>query len=266
MNALERILAYKREEVEVTKSVRPLSEIRKKIADLPETRGFTDKLSSVEQTGDNALICELKRKSPSAGDINLEANYDEVAKEYMEGGAASLSVLTDYPSFGGSLSDLETVAKAVSLPLLRKEFLIDEYQVFESRLHCADAILVIMTISSDQRALELIQVAESVDLDVLVEVHDEQELERALNLPAQLIGINNRDLKKMRTDLSATETLAPKIPSDRHVVSESGIKHPSDIRRLRAVGVKRFLIGESLMGKNDRVARVRTLRKSSSEI
>lgn len=260
MNSLERIVAYKSEEVEISKSERPLSDMRRKIADLPETRGFSDRLTSVEQTGDNALICELKRKSPSAGNINIGADYTQVAKEYLQGGAACLSVLTDFPSFGGSLTDLETVAEAVHLPLLRKEFLIDPYQVFESRLHCADAILVIMAVTSDQLALELIEVAKSLDLDVLVEVHDDEELERALNLPAKLIGINNRDLKKMRTDLSTTETLSPKIPSDRDIVSESGIKYSSDIRRLRAMGVKRFLIGESLMVCQDRVTAVNELK------
>ena len=213
----------------------------------------------IAESGDNALICELKRKSPSAGDINPNANYGQVVQDYYNGGAACLSVLTDYPSFGGSLADLKTVASSVPLPLLRKEFLIDPYQVYESRVHRADAILVIMAITGDELALELVELAHSIGLDVLVEIHDEDDLQRALKLPCNLIGVNNRNLKKMQTDLSNTEKLAPLVPSDRQIVSESGIRQPSDVRRLRSAGVMRFLIGESLMVSGDRVASVREL-------
>ena len=264
MNALNRIVEYKREEVDSAKAKYPLFEICKKIEDLPLPRGFAERLSSIERTGENALICELKRKSPSAGNINISAEYTKIAREYEEGGAACLSILTDFPSFGGSLADMKTVAESVSLPLLRKEFLIDPYQVFESRLHFADAILVIMAVVSDAMATELIESASFVGLDVLLEVHDVEELERALKLPAKLIGINNRDLKKMRTDLSTTERLAPFILSKRQIVAESGIKEPADICRLRSVGVRRFLIGESLMASRDRVAKVKCLRSETS--
>lgn len=260
MNALDHIVEYKLEEVEVAKSKRPLIDICKAVDDLPPSRGFANQLNFVEESGQNALICEFKRKSPSAGNINIGADCKTISLEYERGGAACMSILTDNPSFGGSLDDIGSIRETISLPLLRKDFLVDPYQVYESRAGGADAILVIMAITKDPLALEFVEIARSIGLDVLVEVHNEQELERALKLPNELLGINNRDLKKMQTDLTTTENLSPLVPSHLQIVAESGIKNAADIHRLRRVGVRRFLIGESLMVSGDRVDNIRKLK------
>lgn len=252
--ALDRIIAYKRDEVAALKCERTASSLLAGIDPSDHPRGFEAALTKAVQSGENALICEMKRKSPSAGDILPGANPADIASEYEAGGAACLSVLTDGPSFGGSLEDFRAIRARVALPMLRKDFMIDTIQIIEARACGADAILVILSCTDDALALDLVQTASDLGMDALIETHDANEIERALKLPCKLIGINNRDLKRMVTELSTTEQLAHMVPADRHLISESGISEEDDIRQLRAVGARRFLIGESLMKRADRQA------------
>ena len=249
--ALDRIIDYKRDEVASLKQQSGFSAIDAKARTAGPVRGFAAALDKVAASDQNALICELKRKSPSAGEILPGANPVGIAKEYEDGGAACLSVLTDGPSFGGSLEDFAAIRRAVSIPMLRKDFMIDPIQVAEARAWGADCILVIMASLEDTQAGELTAAAMDYGMDVLVETHNEAELERALRLPSPLIGVNNRDLKRMVTDLSTTERLAPLVPADRQLVAESGISTPEHITRLRKAGARRFLIGESLMKRGE---------------
>ncbi len=258
--ALDRILEYKADEVRLLKTERSFASLQDQAASQPAPRGFTAALSAVAEANQNALICEIKRKSPSAGEILPWANAADIARDYERGGAACLSVLTDGPSFGGTLTDFAAIRAAVALPMLRKDFMIDPLQILESRAHGADCILVILSAVDDTCAAELTQTAIDLGMDVLVETHDEAELERALRLPSPLVGVNNRDLKRMVTDLGTSERLAPQMPADRHLISESGIADPAHIRRLRTFGIRRFLIGESLMKREDRSAFTSTLR------
>ena len=265
MNALTPILEYKREEVAALKASVSFSELDRRARDQEAPRGFSRRLTEIASTGENALICELKRKSPSAGEILLGADPVEIANEYEAGGAACLSILTDGPSFGGALSDLRAIREAVSLPLLRKDFMLDPLQVLEARANGADAILVIMAAVGDNLARDLCETANALGMDALIEVHNQLELERAMPLPSHLIGINNRDLTQMTTDLSVTEVLSERIPADKHLISESGVKTASDITRLRTVGARRFLIGESLMLTSNRSAMVSLLRLAGTD-
>lgn len=258
--ALDRIIAYKRDEVAALKRDHTLQEFLDRAGAQAPARGFAARLSQISETGENALICEMKRKSPSAGEILPGADPSEIAAQYERGGAACLSVLTDGPSFGGSLEDFAAIRKAVALPMLRKDFMIDLIQVAEARAHGADAILVILSCTDDALALDLTQAAMDLGMDALIETHDADEIERALALPSPLIGINNRDLKIMQTDLATSETLSTLIPSDRDFISESGIREPVDISRLRKIGARRYLIGESLMKREDREQHVEALR------
>lgn len=258
-NALTPIIAYKHEEVSALKALVSMEELKDRAAAQPAPRGFAKALTATAARGENALICELKRKSPSAGEILPGADPVDIAREYETGGATCLSILTDGPSFGGSLADLEAIRKAVSMPLLRKDFMVDPIQVIEARAHGADAILIIMAALTDEHAAIFEDTAHALGMDALIEVHNEDELERALKLKSPLLGINNRDLTRMVTDLSVTERLSKLVPADRHLVSESGVKTPEDILRLREAGAQRFLIGESLMKQADRPASVRAL-------
>ena len=260
--ALDRIIDYKRGEVADLKRIHTEQALLDRARDQAPPRGFVQRLSSIAATDENALICEMKRKSPSAGEILPGADPAEIAQQYESGGAACLSVLTDGPSFGGNLEDFARIRNAVALPMLRKDFMIDTIQVAEARAHGADAVLVILSCTDDALALDLTQAALDLGMDALIETHDAEEIERALRLPSPLIGINNRDLKSMQTDLSTSETLSNLIPEDRHFVSESGISVPEDIARLRKVGARRFLIGESLMKRPDRLTYVQTLRQA----
>ena len=262
--ALDRIIAYKREEVAGRKAGATPGQMAARAAAAPYPRGFAAALDTVAATGENALICELKRRSPSAGEILPGADPVAIATEYEAGGAACLSILTDAPSFGGSLADLEAVRLAIALPILRKDFMIDTWQVLEARAHGADAVLVIMAALEDALARDIADAAIEQGMDVLVEVHDAKELERALALPSPLIGINNRNLKTMVTDLAVTEELATRMPPDRHLVSESGVRTSGDITRLRETGARRFLIGESLMKQNNRPNAVTMLRTAGT--
>lgn len=263
VTALDRILAYKAEEVAAAKRATPLRQLDSLLAEVSDPRGFAAAMDQAVKNGANALICELKRKSPSAGDILPGADPVQIARAYEAGGATCLSILTDGPSFGGSLEDLRAIGEAVTLPLLRKDFMVDPYQIVEARAHGADAILVIMAALDDGEALEMTVLAQDLGMDAVIEVHDAAELDRALTLDLPgVIGINNRNLKTMTTDLGVSENLAPLLPGDRAWIAESGIRTTGDIRRLQMSGARRFLIGESLMGAPNRTAATRELRNA----
>ena len=262
MSALDKIIAYKRDEVAVLKQSRSEAELLSVAEAQFAPRDFGAALTKIADEDDNALICELKRKSPSAGEILPGADPVEIATQYQAGGAACLSVLTDGPSFGGSPEDFLAIRAAITIPMLRKDFMIDPLQVIEARALGADAVLVILSVCDDALAQALIQTASELGMASLIETHDQAEVERALNLPSPLIGINNRDLKRMQTDLTTTETLATHLPPEAELISESGISETDDISRLRRVGARRFLIGESLMKRTDRGEHVDRLSRA----
>ncbi|MEL6830299.1 MAG: indole-3-glycerol phosphate synthase TrpC, partial [Pseudomonadota bacterium] len=244
MSALDPIIAYKADEVAALKRTQSESELLQTAHSQPAPRPFLSAMSAVCATGDNALICEMKRKSPSAGEILPGANPVDIAKDYEAGGAACLSVLTDGPSFGGSVADFQAIRAAVSLPMLRKDFMIDPLQVIEARAMGADAVLVILSCSDDALASDLIATADDLGMTSLIETHTKREVERALKLDGGIIGINNRDLTRMVTDLATTEALMSAIPTETEIISQSGITKPKDISRLRKVGLRRIVIGE----------------------
>lgn len=243
---LDKILRYKEQEVRFARQALPLSALRERLSGLPAPRGFASALRRQAAVG-TAIIAEVKKGSPSKGLIRADFDPVDIARRYQAGGAACLSVLTDRQFFMGDLSYLDRIAGAVTLPLLRKDFIIDPYQVVEARVHGADAVLLIAAALDQEPLEELYALAVDLGLDVLLEVHDAEELARALQLPVGLIGINNRDLQTFHTDLTVTERLLPLIPSDRLVVAESGIRTRADIVRLQKAGTRAFLVGESLM-------------------
>ncbi|MBI1359607.1 MAG: indole-3-glycerol phosphate synthase TrpC [Alphaproteobacteria bacterium] len=256
-NRLAQIIAYKREEVAALRQARTLASLEAEAADAAPARGFAAAMLRIARTDGNALICEVKRKSPSAGEINTTRTPTDAARAYEAGGAACISVLTDGPSFGGSLADLQEVRAAVTLPVLRKDFMVDPIQVVESRAAGADAILIILAALSDAQAQEIHQAAVGYGLSVLLEAHNESELQRALDIPSPLVGVNNRDLRAFTTDLAVTERLSGMVPRDKLLISESGLKAPGDAARLRACGARGFLIGETVMRADDPAAAVR---------
>ncbi len=244
---LRQIIAYKHDEVAALKQQRTLASLEADAKTASPVRGFAEAMLAIAQQDGNALICEVKRRSPSAGDINLTRTPEVAAKAYETGGAACISVLTDGPSFGGSLADMQSVRASVSIPVLRKDFMVDPIQIVEARAAGADAILIIMGAVDDALARELHATADALGLSVLLEAHDERELERALALPSPLVGVNNRDLRRMTADLAVTERLAGMAPAGRLLISESGVKTAADIIRLRGARARGFLVGESLM-------------------
>jgi len=259
-DTLTRICAWTREEVARRRATLGIKEIKARLRDVREApRGFGNALKRKTAERQVGLIAEIKKASPSAGLIRPVFDPGAIARAYEAAGAACLSVLTEGPSFQGSVADLQAARSAVSLPVLRKDFILDSWQVYESRLVGADCILLIMAALGDDEAAELLEVARSLDLDVLVEVHDELELHRALALQTTLIGINNRNLRTLRTDLATTLSLAPMVPPDRIIVAESGIVSRADILRLAAVGATCFLVGESLLRQQDCGAAAATL-------
>ena len=244
---LERILARKAEEVRARAARLPLAELAARCADLSGTRGFAAAIEARIAAGQAGVIAEVKKASPSKGVIRPDFDPAAIARSYAAGGATCLSVLTDVDFFQGSDACLEQARAACALPLLRKDFVIDPYQVYEARALGADCILLIVAALDDGTLLELALIAAELDLDVLVEVHDAAELERALDVPAPLIGINNRDLRSFETSLQTTLDLRVRAPADVLLVSESGIHTPADVARLRAAGVHAFLVGEAFM-------------------
>lgn len=256
---LAQICADKRVEVEAAKRVTSIDELKALARDAGKPRGFARALMDASAAGRAGLITEVKKASPSGGVIRPDFDPAALAKAYEAAGAACLSVLTERKYFQGEPAHLKAARAAVSLPVLRKDFVLDEWQIYESRALGADCILLIMAALDDAQAHDFEALARALDLDVLIEVHDEPELERALSLTSPLLGINNRNLKTLVTSLDTTVTLSGQCPPDRFLISESGIKTHEDVEQLRGVGVQGFLVGESLMRQPDVGLAVRQL-------
>jgi len=261
---LDRILAAKRQELERRCQEEPLAVLRERLAQAPPTRSLARALGGPSL----ALIAEVKRASPSRGVLRADLDPQALARTYAGSGAAAISVLTEEQHFQGSLGDLEAVRAVLDgrggprPPLLRKDFLFDAYHLFEARAYGADAVLLIVAILKPKLLAELLALAATLGLECLVEVHDEQELERALAADAQIIGINNRDLRTFAVDLAVSERLRPLIPRDRVVVAESGIHTRADVERLRALGVNAVLIGEALVTAGDPAGKIEELLRA----
>ena len=259
MTILDKISAYKRQEIAAAKADMPLADMEDAARNAPGVRPFGETVAACAEEGRYALIAEVKKASPSRGLIREDFDPASLALAYASGGAACLSVLTDGPSFQGDPQHLLDARQVCALPVLRKDFMLDPYQIPQSRAMGADCILIIMAAVDDFLAMELAGAANDWGMDVLAEVHNEDELDRALSLPTSLIGINNRNLKTFETSIDVTERLMPLVPRGRLAVSESGIFTHADIVRLAAAGAHAFLVGESLMRQTDVAGATRQL-------
>lgn len=253
---LNTIIAHKQKELEIEQQQMPLAELESKLANLPPTKNFQ---GAISQPGNINLIAEVKKKSPSKGIIREDFDPIQIAETYTENGAAAISVLTDIQFFDGSLEYLSSIREVVDVPLLRKDFTIDPYHIYQARVAGADAILLIVAVLTPDQLREFMDIAESLSLASLVEVHTETELKIALDVGAEIIGINNRDLRTFHTDLATTFRLRESIPTEKVVVSESGIYSRVDVESLREAGVNAILVGESLMRSPDIGEQVRKL-------
>jgi indole-3-glycerol phosphate synthase len=256
---LNTILARKHEEIEQRSRVRSLADLRARAANQPPTRGFVDAIRRKHALGESAVIAEVKKASPSKGLIRKDFDPVQVARSYETGGAACLSVLTDVDFFQGSNLYLGAARQACSLPVLRKDFTVDPYQVYEARMIGADAILLIVAALEDGPMIEMANLAHELGMDVLVEVHDIDELERALQTDCELIGVNNRNLRTFEVSLDTTIELKGAVPPDRTLVTESGIATAADVAKMRDAGIETFLVGESFMREPDPGAALRRL-------
>jgi len=256
---LQRIIARKHEEIAVRQAAVPLAELRARVADLPPTRGFAAAIDARIAEGHAAVIAEIKKASPSKGVIRADFDPARLAQSYARHGAACLSVLTDIDFFQGNDADLQTARAACPLPVLRKDFTVAAYQVWEARALGADCILLIVAALEDACLAKLAGLAAEIGLDVLIEVHDADELHRALRVPAPLLGINNRNLRTFATTLDTTLSLRDQVPAGRRLVTESGIHTLDDVARMRAAGIEAFLVGESLLRQPDPGAELQRL-------
>jgi indole-3-glycerol phosphate synthase len=248
---LQRILVRKHEEVTARRRALPQAELIARCSDLPEPRGFCAALHQKINAGKPAVIAEIKKASPSKGVIRADFNPAEIARQYQAGGAACLSVLTDADFFQGHESYLQAAFAACALPVLRKDFMVDEYQLYESRALGADCVLLIAAALSDAQLRDFAQLAKLLQMDVLLEVHDGEELDRALQVEVPMIGINNRNLRTFEVSLETTLALKARVPAERLLVTESGIMSHADVARLRTQGVHAFLVGEVMMRAED---------------
>jgi indole-3-glycerol phosphate synthase len=258
---LDEIIENKTSEVEISKTSLPLEQIQEQIKDALPSRNFFD---AINPKGELKIISEVKHASPSKGVFREDFDPVQIAKSYSRGGASAISVLTDEKYFRGSLAFLKNIRAEVDTPLLRKDFIVDPYQVYEARLFGADAILLIVAALDQTSLSELLELTHSLQMNAIVEVHDENELDRALEADARIIGINNRDLRTFNVDLNVSITLSKKVPEDKIVIAESGIGSIEDIDRLRGKGVHVFLIGETFMKAPDPGQKLNELIKSSS--